>query len=144
MKSELKGKSYEQRDLDTWMEMTVLWKIPMCLFMSLFPADQRKAGGGRGRSKVARKTSSGVQQTPEIPKRDRVKMVSGWDHCICPFPLIYKLVKSYFVACQVLFYELKSHGTKIHYCIPSITSMSMRVHTQTQSTAGEREVILQG
>ena len=71
----------------------------MCLFMSLFPANQRKAGGGRGRNKVARETSLGVLQTSEILKRVTVQMSQVWIKGICPFPLIYKLVKSYFVAC---------------------------------------------
>lgn len=65
-----KGKSYEQRDLDTLMEMILLWKIPMCLFMSLFADDQRKARGGRRKYKVARETSHGAQEGLEILNRD--------------------------------------------------------------------------
>ena len=71
----------------------------MCLFMTLLPAHQQKAGGGRGRNKVARETNLGVLQTSEILKREIVQMSQVWIKGFFPFPLIYKLVKSYFVAC---------------------------------------------
>lgn len=72
-----KGKSYEQRDLDTQMEMTVQLKIPICCSCAYFLLIRGKAGSGRERDKVARETGHGGQQTLQMLKRDWFKMVSA-------------------------------------------------------------------
>jgi len=75
--------------------------------MSLFWVHQRKAGGGRGRNKVARETSLGVLQTSEILKRES-KCLRFGSRAFVFSPSFINWSKATLLLAKALFYELKS------------------------------------
>ena len=109
----------------------------MCLFMSLFPAHQRKAGGGRGRNKVTRETSLGVLQTSEILKRES-KCLRFGSRAFVLSPSFINWSKVTLLLAKALFYEVKSPWHKDTGSIKVHTESCQIDRAQIQSVAGER------
>lgn len=102
--------------LDIWTKVTNLWKTPMCLFMSLFPAYQRReAGGGREQSGKRKLTLGSFKHLRYWKERQSKCLRFGSRAFVLSLSFI-NWSKVTLLLAEALFMNSNHHGTKDTLC----------------------------